>query len=820
MKLQLNLRIFFALAVILALFLIVVPAAKADGVIIIDDTTIPPYPPVPPLPTPWPPKLPVPTPLPIIYLPVKYHRVTVTIEDQVATTKIDQVFLNEYDRDLEGTYIFPLPEEATISRFVMWADGQPLEGRVLNRDEARRIYEDIVGRRRDPALLEYVGRNAFRAQVFPIPAHGEKRIQIEYSQVLPLDQGLVRYVYPLNTEKFSPKPLQQVSVDVQIRSREPIKAIYSPSHAGEIVITRPKNDDYQAEVSYEASNVRPDKDFELVYTLAPGDFGLNLLTYRERGEDGFFLLLAAPKVEFEAGRVVPKDVICVLDTSGSMSGRKIEQAKQALRFVLDNLNDADRFNIVAFSTTVNRYADGLQPARQRDQARRFVDDLQASGSTNINQALLEALKGLDPARPTVLIFLTDGLPTVGVTNPEQIIANVGQAAPKSVRLFAFGVGDDVNTVLLDTLAQQQRGATEYVRPGEDIEDKVSAFYAKVSQPVLADLQLDFGRIRVYDTYPDTLPDLFVGSQLVLAGRYKGDGSTTVTLRGLAGNREQRFTYNVTFPAENTANAYIPRLWATRKIGYLLTQIRLHGQNQEIIDEIVQLSTRYGIITPYTSFLVDERSPSPLSLQGQQAAGKELAQQFAAPAPASGPQAVQDSQTLQALRQGAPVPTVAPAPGVVVPAESSVAAAPLKQVADKTFLLRNGVWMDTTYKEGAPTTKLAFGSEDYFQLLAARPEWGKYFAVGERVIVVLDSQAYEVAEGSFPPVSISPTAVPTVTPQPPQPTPRPPTPTHSPVPPTIAPTYTPTPTPMPTPTTAPSVNLLAQIWAWLLSLFRK
>ncbi|MBM3135584.1 MAG: hypothetical protein FJZ89_09960, partial [Chloroflexi bacterium] len=269
MKLQLNLRILFALATALALFLIAAPAAQADGLIIIDDPTIVPYPPRPPLPTPGPPKPPVPPPT-SIYLPVKYHRVTVTIDNQVATTKIDQVFLNDYDRDLEGTYIFPLPEEATISRFVMWADGKPLEGRVLNRDEARRIYEDIVGRRRDPALLEYVGRNAFRAQVFPIPAHGEKRIQIEYSQVLPLDQGLVRYVYPLNTEKFSPKPLQQVSVDVTIRSREPIKAIYSPSHAGEIVITRPKNDDRQAEVSYEASNVRPDRDFELVYTLAPG----------------------------------------------------------------------------------------------------------------------------------------------------------------------------------------------------------------------------------------------------------------------------------------------------------------------------------------------------------------------------------------------------------------------------------------------------------------------------------------------------------------------------------------------------------------------
>ena len=265
----------------------------------------------------------------IPYLTVKYHHVEVTIENQVATTRIDQVFINDYDREIEGTYIFPLPEDAAISTFDMWVDGKKLEGRVLPKDEARRIYEEIVRGRRDPALLEYVGRNAFQARIFPIPARGEKRVQIEYSQLLAADNGLVKYVYPLNTEKFSPKPLKDVSVSVQIKAAQAIKSVYSPSH--DVAVTR--QGERQAVASYEATNVRPDKDFVLYYSTSGDDVGLSLLTYRPSGEDGYFLLLAAPKVEIDASKVVPKDVILVLDTSGSMEGQEADpgQGCPALR---------------------------------------------------------------------------------------------------------------------------------------------------------------------------------------------------------------------------------------------------------------------------------------------------------------------------------------------------------------------------------------------------------------------------------------------------------------------------------------------------------
>jgi Ca-activated chloride channel family protein len=249
-----------------------------------------------------------------IPLSIKYHHVEVDIDNQIATTKIDQVFINENDRELEGIYIFPIPEEASISDFTMYVDGKRVSAEVLEKKKARKIYEDIVRRMRDPALLEYIGRDAFRASVYPIPARGEKRVQLEYSQVLRYDSGLCKYAYPLNTEKFSAKPIQSVSVSVKIKSNKAIKSVYSPSH--DVDVHRP--DDHTAKLGYEASDVKPDRDLVMYYTVSDEDFGLSLLAHREEDEDGFFILLIAPKHEVADEEVIEKDMVFVLDKSGSM----------------------------------------------------------------------------------------------------------------------------------------------------------------------------------------------------------------------------------------------------------------------------------------------------------------------------------------------------------------------------------------------------------------------------------------------------------------------------------------------------------------------
>ena len=706
-----------------------------------------------------------------IPLAIKYHRVDVTIADQVATTKVDQVFVNEASFAVEGTYIFPLPEDAAITSFDMWVDGQKLEGRLLGRDEARAIYEDIVRRQRDPALLEYVGRGAFQASIFPIPPGGQRRIELTYSQVLPQTDGLVHYRYPLNTEKFSSAAIGEVAVTVHLADKAPIRAIYSPSHPVQVV----REGDRRATVSYEAQDVRPDRDFDLYYSISSDAVAVNLLSYKPYGEDGFFLLLVTPPVE-AADQAIAKDVVLVLDMSGSMDGEKIVQAKAAADYVLDHLGKDDRFNIVAFSTATRLYSDRPVPAARRAEGHAFVRDLQAAGSTDINRALLEAVSGADPARPTVIIFLTDGLPTAGEVDPDRIVENIKAEAPKSVRLFAFGVGYDVDTVLLDQLSSGQRGASAYVKPGQSIEEEVSGFYTKVSAPVLVDVTAAFSGVQVEDIYPYPLPDLFAGNQLVVAGRYRGGGPAALSLRGEVDGESRTYSYPILVFAERGGQEFIARLWAQRKIGYLLSQIRLHGVKDELVKEIVALSSQYGIVTPYTSFLVQEPSLA-LSQEGRDQLGQALqglpapggrgggsaGAPTAAPAAAeplyggnrSGQQAVEKAVAEEALK--ASEQAAAPA--------SAGAAQALRQVGDKTFLLNQGVWTDTTFDATKMTAEsIAFGSKRYFDLLAALPEIGRYLAMGDRVTVLVDGKAYTIAPDALEP-GAGPSPAPSLAPTP-------------------------------------------------------
>lgn len=706
--------------------LVVVECPQPPDVRIVEPDFAPPC--IWPFPCPTPPvRPPVPRPDCAAYLSVKTHNVTVTIDNQVARTHVDETFTNPSDYQLEGTYIFPLPEDATISDFAMWVDGKKLEGQVLDRAQARQIYEDIVRRRRDPALLEYIGRNAFQAHIFPIPPHSDKRVEIDYSQVLASANGLIKYVYPLNTEKFSPDPLADVSVNVTIRSEQALKAIYSPSHTVKVV----RADDYNASVGYEASNVKPDRDFVLYYGVSSDQIGATLLSYKpDPATDGFFLLLVTPQVKAPKEQVVARDVILVLDTSGSMQGEKIDQAKRALKYVLEQLNADDRFNVITFSTGVVPFASSLRPTSAKSDAEQFVDQIAAGGSTDINRALLEGLADSDPNRPTVVIFLTDGLPTVGETDVQKILDNIRQAAGQNVRLFTFGVGDDVNTLLLDSLAEQHRGVSAYVRPGEKIDETVSDFYAKISTPVLSDVSVDWGGMQVTDVYPYPLPDLFAGSQLVVAGRYRGGGPASITLKGTVNGQPQSFSFEDLSFSSAGGDKFIAPLWATRKIGYLLAQIRLNGENKEAVDEIVSLAVRYGIVTPYTSFLIDERQDvfTPQGLGG--AAQNMQKQMTTAPMPTAGAAAITGSQVNRALREA--------------DSAANDSSDQVKQIGDKAFILRDGIWTDTSFDPTKMTpTKIQFGSDDYFNLLEQHPEWAPYASLGDQVIFVADATAYQI-----------------------------------------------------------------------------
>lgn len=739
-------------------------------------------------------RCPPPREIPQRPLKVKSIRFTAKITDQVAVTQIEQVFENDTPYLLEGVYFFPLPDNVSITEFAMWEGDKRLVGEVRSRDEARRIYNDIVRSRRDPALLEYAGKNLFQASVFPIQPHSDKKIELTYSQVLRNEGGTVAYRYPLGTGWQSqgfwiqpPRPLPttwqrgesetenermrqgggssfgQISAVVEISSKAAIKGIYSPSH--EIDVKR--DGERKARLNFE-SRGGAQADFQLFYTLSNQDFGMSLVTYRDPGKDGFFLLLVSPKAELDDREVSAKDVIFVLDTSGSMAEEgKMDKAKAAMRHGVGSLNPRDRFNVISFAGEERLMSEGLITADDngKKQAREFIERMRPTGGTNINDALMAAFKQIQPGdRPQMVVLITDGQPTVGETKAGGILANVKQVNKINTRLFTIGVGYDVNTVLLDALANENRGTVAYIEPKEDIEVKVSNFFAQVNNPVLSDLKIDWGGVETDLVYPRATPDVFHGAQLVLMGRYRPRPSACrLTLTGKVNGRERRFMYDdLQFPEKQSDNEFLPHLWAMRRVGHLLDQVRLNGESKELRDEVVELGTRYGIVTPYTSYLVLEPemrrqlsalSPGaapPRSAPGRMSgriedlaavsnAARENAKaaQETADKSVAGKGAVDFSKKKEALRRAEKLGRIS----------SSDSASQIRQVAGKTFYLLDGVWTDSEFKTEAklPVVKLKFASDEYFNLIGQETKLAECFALGQRVVVVWKGKVYQVEE---------------------------------------------------------------------------
>jgi Ca-activated chloride channel family protein len=530
------------------------------------------------------------------------------VRDQVAEVRLSQRFHNPGSVPIEAEFYFPLPEDGAVQNFVLLVDGRELPGRLLPKDEARRIYEEIVRSRRDPALLEYMGRGLFKTSVFPIPPGADRTVTMRYTQICKRDRDVVEFAYPFSTQKFTAKPIQKLSLSVRIESRAAIKSLYCPTYDARI----DRTGDHEARVTFEQRDCLPTADFRLITALSEGSIGASVLSYRpNRSEDGYFLLLASPEVKAETNRRQPKTVVFVLDKSGSMAGKKIEQARNALRFVLQNLRDDDTFNIVVYDDRVDTFKPELQrySSRTREEAERFVDNIREGGSTNIDSALKTALGMLrDDDRPSYVLFLTDGLPTAGETGEKVIADHCRTANRVRARVFAFGVGFDVNARLLDRIVAGNSGTSEYVKPDDDIEAHVGRFYSKMTSPVLADIKVELEGTEVNRTYPRDLPDLFEGGRLVVAGRYTRAGNTTVRISGKVGGERRTLTFPAELASSEGSSSYdfVEKLWATRRVGDLIDQIDLHGQSKELIDELVTLSTRYGLLTPYTSFLADER----------------------------------------------------------------------------------------------------------------------------------------------------------------------------------------------------------------------
>ena len=738
-----------------ALSLVMSQPAHADGFIVIPE---PPPRRIRPMP-PRPPRL-----IRGFPLAVEHHDVKVTIKGQIATTEVDQIFRNPTNRRLEGLYVFPLPPDAALDQFSMWIDGKEMQGEVLDKDKALGIYEGIVRKLQDPALLEYVGRGLFKVRIFPIEPMGKKRVKLTYRQTLKRDSGRVRYRYPLNTEKFSSEPLQRASISVSIESDEPIKGIYSPWHKVDVRRTS----ETKAVASWEAVNATPSRDFVLDYDLAGGQIGASIRCNAEPARDGTFMLTLSPQVEVT--QRIEKDVVFVVDTSGTMAtDGKMEQAQKALEYMIAKLDPADRFAVVDFATDARVYKDELVTgsAEEKAGATHYVKGLKARGGTAIDEALGRACKfrGTDTSRPFVVVFMTDGEPTIGEREPDRILENLKKASQdKAARVFVWGVGNDLNANLLDRIASQQRGDSYYVLPGEDIEVSMSSFYDKISNPVLTDLSVTIEGVRTSELYPRQIPDLFHGGQLLLLGRFQGEGHAAIRVKGQVNGKDKEFVFEGAFKRE-TNNVHIPRLWAKRKIGYLLEEIRKGGATEELKQEVVRLARRHGLPTPYTSYLVLEegaltqgrprREPAAPGEQAAENALRRLRQgaqkageaeedkdgfaggggQAAAP---SGKEGVRGSRLAGRLKRADRADL-----GETLDLERGVIEDAIRQVEGCTFYRSGEGWVHSEAgKRDATWVSVDYMSEAYFKLVKEHPGLGAFLSLG-KVIVQFEGKTYEI-----------------------------------------------------------------------------
>jgi Ca-activated chloride channel homolog len=797
---------------LLGILLLVPALAAAQGILVVVDpdqivrlprpahvVIWPPHPPHP-----HPPMPPRP-PRPASTYKIESLDIQARVIEQVAEVQVSQTFVNTGSRQMEVAFVFPLPYDGAIDEMTLLVDGREYPAQLLDADEARSTYEGIVRKNQDPALLEWIGTGMFKTSVFPVPAGASRTVTLNYSQMLRMSNGVTDFLFPMSTAKYTSDPIEEINMRVIIESGRDIKNVYSPSH--EVKVRRPN--DKKAVISWNAEDTVPGEDFRLLYDIGEGKVGASVLSYRpEGGEDGYFLLLASPRVRADNEEPPKKTVVFVLDRSGSMSGKKIEQARDSLSFVLNNLREGDTFNIIAYDSRVEMFKPELQRYNEetREDALDFCENIYSGGSTNIDLALKTALDQLeDDERPSYVIFLTDGLPTTGETNEAKIVDNATEANDAGARLFTFGVGYDVNSRLLDRLARVSYGQSDYVRPDDDIEEQVGRLYQRIESPVLTDVEVTFdfeegGRRRdVSRIYPTGRLDLFAGEQLILAGRYKAEGAARVTLRGEVNGESKRYRFDVEFneAGPDEKFAFVEKLWALRRIGEILDELDLNGENEELVDELVELSKRHGILTPYTSFLADENTNLHDMASNARRAGialeslgeaegyggfaqrefKGQLQRAENSSLAAAPSASADAARM-AYSLGMPsTPGMsgsgngrggmgsmgggfssgrdqfgATRPRATAEAADSEeanefgarVASAVRQIGNRAFYQREGQWVDSTVTEEQETNAVRIQqfSDEYFELAATNGrELAQYMVFDEPVLVNFDSQAY-------------------------------------------------------------------------------
>ena len=548
---------------------------------------------------------------------IKTVDATTQIDGQVAVTHVDQVFLNEMNQTVETVWIFPLPEGAVVTELYFWFNGKRYKADIREAQQARKEYEEQIRRRIDPALLEYMGDNLFRLSIAPVNPNSEVRTEITYVELLPYEFGTIGYTFGMDAVGLSPKPLNRVSVSMTVQTQSPFKYFRSPSHGASTAIQITRVNEKKYTVVFGDENFMPDKDLVIEYETVRSGVDVNVLRYTPAaadsiGADSFYAVWITPPDSIAPERLIYRKIVFVADVSSSMEGLRIEQLKKAMNAFLDNLTPNDKFNIIAFGTTVVLFMPDLVDAAPSAvaSAKNFVTDIGALGLTNINEAMMEALGQLFSADyANMIVFITDGYPTWGETFIPNILANVKARNTRNARIFPFGVGKDVSKPLLVQMAAENGGYATFIQAADSIPIVVKNHLTRIAKPVLADLEIKIDGLITSDKFPRPLPDLFWGSQVMQLGLYQNSGTFPVVLNGTVRGESKQFTASAEFSSATGGHRFVPRLWARAKIDYLLEQIAMYGELAELKNQVIELGLKFQIVTPYTSFYSNPNDPN-------------------------------------------------------------------------------------------------------------------------------------------------------------------------------------------------------------------
>ncbi|MEM7308277.1 MAG: VIT and VWA domain-containing protein [Planctomycetota bacterium] len=539
-------------------------------------------------------------------LTIQEHDVSVVINNGIAVTEIDQVFLNTEDRIVEALYTFPVPKNASVSGFSMWIDGKEMVGEVLEKERAREIYESYKARRVDPGLLEQTDYKTFEMRIFPIPAGAEQRVRVSYYQELDVDDDWATYVYPLATSTRASVDTRvhgRFSLSIEAKSEVPIAAMESPSHT-DFLFVEHTSEYHQASLELQGGDLA--RDVVVAYRAERGTTGLDLVTSKAKGEDGFFqlTLTAGPELEQEQDGM---DYVFVGDVSGSMGhDGKLNLSNRAVVSFLEQLGPRDRFEVIAFNIapeSLNRKLTAVGNETVGD-AMDFLASLEARGGTQLRPAIEAAYRYVDPDRTLNVVVLSDGM--TEATDLEELLALIRER-PGGVRVFCVGIGNEVNRPLLQQMAEDAGGLAAFVSHGDDFARQAKGFRRKLTRPAMTDVVLTVEGAGAYDVEPGELPDLFHGAPVRIYGRYGKSGPARISLSANVLGRAHEQVFEIELPAVDASSPEIERMWAWHRVQGLMDQERAKGSSDRLRADIVELCEGYSIASEYASFLVLENN---------------------------------------------------------------------------------------------------------------------------------------------------------------------------------------------------------------------